>query len=71
MEAAKGEQVIRPKELCRLIGLSRQTLWRLSKSGEFPAPRQLSVRSVGWLRSEVDEWLRGRGPSTVPGVKRG
>jgi len=71
MEASKDERVIRPKELCRLIGLSRQTLWRLYKSGELPPPRQLSARNVGWLYSEIVQWLRDRQPSTIPGVKRG
>jgi len=40
--------------------LSRSTRWRLERLGKFPARRQLSANSVGWLRSEVEEWLVSR-----------
>jgi prophage regulatory protein len=41
-------------------GLSRTTIHRLVKSGDFPAPKRLGVRAVGWLSSDVARWREGR-----------
>jgi prophage regulatory protein len=41
-------------------GLSYPTIWRMMKRGEFPQSRALSGRAVGWLASEVIEWIRSR-----------
>lgn len=38
-------------------GLSRTTIYLRIASGMFPAPISLGARSVGWLESEVDDWL--------------
>ena len=41
-------------------GLSRSTIWRLERSGGFPKRRRISLNAVGWLESEVDEWVQTR-----------
>jgi prophage regulatory protein len=38
-------------------GLSRSTLYRRVAEGSFPAPVGLGGRSVGWLDTEVDDWV--------------
>ncbi len=40
--------------------LSRSTIYKLIKSGGFPAPVALGPRSVGWLDSTVAEWIASR-----------
>ncbi len=51
-----------PRVLLRLpavkqrTGMSRTTIYRLMKSGEFPAPVRLSDRAVGWRSDELAEW---------------
>jgi prophage regulatory protein len=42
------------------ICLSPSTVQRMVREGEFPAPRKLSGRRVGWLTSEVEEWAETR-----------
>jgi prophage regulatory protein len=54
------DKIIREPELLKLVGLSRTTLWRREKAGDFPQRRQISSRSVGWLESEVLEWISSR-----------
>lgn len=49
--------------------LSRTTRWRLERQGKFPVRRQLSPNSVGWLRSEVEDWLTSRKPASMEGSK--
>ncbi|PUE11786.1 hypothetical protein B9Z51_00735 [Limnohabitans sp. T6-5] len=48
------------------LTLSNGTIERLVRKGEFPAPRQLSGRRVGYLLREVDEWLESRPVSDLP-----
>jgi prophage regulatory protein len=40
--------------------ISPSTLQRLVRAGEFPAPRQISGRRVGWLTKEIEAWCEAR-----------
>jgi len=51
---------LRESQVAVLTGLSKSTRWRLEKYGDFPKKRQLSTRSVGWLASEIEEWIQTR-----------
>ena len=57
-------KVIRQKQAIELTGLSRTSLWRLERAGMFPLRRRIGRQAVGWLASDIDEWLatRPRGP---------
>ena len=54
------QQILREKEIIKVIGLSRTTIWRKEKAGTFPRRVKLGPdgRAVGWLRSSIEEWLR-------------
>lgn len=56
----KSLQIIRPKELAELLSVSQVTLWRMEKRGELPKRKQISSRAVGWLESDIKEWLENR-----------
>jgi prophage regulatory protein len=53
-------KVLRRPEVCKKTGLSYPTLYRYEKAGDFPARRQLGPNSVGWIESEIDEWIEAR-----------
>ncbi|MGL5472962.1 MAG: helix-turn-helix transcriptional regulator [Shewanella sp.] len=59
-------RVVRIKELTRIVGLSRSTIYnKLNPKSkgydpEFPKPLRLGASSVGWLLSSVDQWLISR-----------
>jgi len=55
-----GAGYMRFPELHSITGLARSTVWRGEKTGTFPARRKISSRGVGWLRSEIDTWVRER-----------
>ncbi len=38
-------------------GLSRSTIYLYIAQGKFPAQIILGSRSVGWLESDIDDWL--------------
>lgn len=46
--------------VCCYIALSESTVQKLVRESEFPKPRLLSGRRVGWLTREVDEWTEAR-----------
>lgn len=61
----KNLKIIRPKELSKLLGISVVSIWRLEKRGELPPRIKLSQRAVGWLESDIEEWLDSRPNSSV------
>jgi predicted DNA-binding transcriptional regulator AlpA len=54
------DRILRTKDVQRLTGISRSTIWRLEKSGQFPRRVALGLSSIGWLKSDVLEWLEKR-----------
>ncbi len=52
--------VLRRPRVEEKTGLSRSTIYLKIKKGEFPKPIPLGPRSVGWLSSEIDEWISAR-----------
>ena len=54
------QRVLSVKEVCQRIGLSKATVYRLQKAGEFPRPVCLSAGRVGWRENAVDQWIRER-----------
>jgi prophage regulatory protein len=55
-----ADRVLRFPEVRAIVPLGRTTIWRMERDGKFPRRRQLSARSVGWLASEIKEWLATR-----------
>lgn len=39
-------------------GLSRSTIYLRIAEGSFPRPISLGGRAVGWIESEIDDWLK-------------
>jgi prophage regulatory protein len=54
------------KEVMEMTGLSRTTLWRRVRNGEFPLPRQLGPRRSAWLNTEILDHL-----TNLPAVSHG
>ena len=53
--------VLRARQTCNKAGFkSISTLYDKVSRGEFPASIPLGDRAVGWLESEVDQWIAER-----------
>lgn len=48
------------KQVLGLMGISRSTLYAMMRAKEFPKPVQIAKRRIGWLNSDVEEWLKER-----------
>ena len=51
---------VRLPEVVARKGLSRSTIYVRLAEGCFPQPVPLGARAVGWIESEVDNWIRER-----------
>jgi prophage regulatory protein len=53
------EKILRERDVAQLDGgLSRSTRWRLERDGLYPRRRKIGRHAVGWLESEIDEWVK-------------
>jgi prophage regulatory protein len=41
-------------------GLSRSTIWRLERHGDFPKHRRISANAVAWVEAEVMSWIHSK-----------
>jgi len=51
---------LRRKQVETRTGLSRSTIYQYIKDGAFPKPVPLGPRAVGWLESDVRDWIAAR-----------
>lgn len=52
--------ILRRPQVQERTGLSRSTLYQYIKDGGFPKPVQLGLRAVGWLESDISDWIAMR-----------
>jgi prophage regulatory protein len=53
-------KIIRLAEVKKRSTFSRSTIYRLMGEKTFPKPINLSTNSIGWLESDIDNWLQER-----------
>jgi prophage regulatory protein len=51
---------LRLPDVKAMTGLSKSSRYALIRANSFPAPVQLAPRTVGWVRSEVNQWATDR-----------
>ena len=59
-------KVLRCRDVVKLTGLSRATIYRLIVGEEFPHSHRLSPGRVGWSEAEVEAWIRARMSEPTP-----
>lgn len=53
-------KILRLPDVTARTGLSRTAIYDLIGQGVFPRQRRLAPRTVGWLDTEIDDWIAGR-----------
>jgi len=48
---------IRLGEVKNQTGLGRSSIYSRMKAGTFPQSISLGARAVGWLESDIDDWI--------------
>ena len=59
-ETIMMDEYISKKETCRITSQSATSIWRKWNDGSFPAPRQIGPARIGFLKSEVANWMQTR-----------
>ena len=60
LHTTPGDQamhILRLKNVIEKTGLARSTIYKYVDAGTFPKPIPLGGRSVGWLISEIHDWI--------------
>lgn len=52
-----AQAIIRLNEVRARTGLSRSEIYRREALGQFPKRVKLGARSVGWVSSEIEEFI--------------
>ncbi|MBV7480278.1 AlpA family transcriptional regulator [Pseudomonas sp. PDM31] len=53
-------KIIRLNQVQDVTGLGRSTVYKYIAEGSFPKPISLGDRCVGWLESEIHDWILAR-----------
>lgn len=51
------EAILRLPTVKSRTGLSRSSIYAKVRTGEFPKPVAIGMRSVGWMESEIQQWI--------------
>jgi prophage regulatory protein len=54
------DNIIRIADVLVRVGLSRVSVWRLVRAGQFPAPIELSANAIGWPENDIASWQASR-----------
>jgi prophage regulatory protein len=50
------------------VGLGKSSIYAGIKAGTFKAPIKLGPRAIGWLESDIEDWLAERIKASRSGV---
>ena len=50
-------KILRQKCASEITGLSKSTIYYLISKEQFPHPIKLSAGTVGWLESDIFDWI--------------
>ena len=55
-----ADRLLREREVCEMVAVSRSTLWRWVRTNSFPAPIRIGPSAVRWQLSAVQEWMASK-----------
>lgn len=55
-------KILRLPEVISKTGLSRASIYKQMKAGTFPQSRSLGHRAIGWLESDISDWIDSLSP---------
>ncbi len=53
-------KILREHDICERLKVSRSTLWRWRRKGNFPRPIRLGENTIGWLEDDFNNWVQER-----------
>lgn len=59
-DVAADVRILRLAEVEHTVGKKRSTIYRDIAAGKFPGPVEIGGKSVGWLSTEINDWVQSR-----------
>jgi prophage regulatory protein len=59
-EKPKPQRILRLAQVREVTGLGRSCIYQLQAGKQFPQRIKIGVRAVGWIESEVQQWIAKR-----------
>jgi prophage regulatory protein len=59
-ESTNGARILRLPQVCAVTGFGRSMIYQMESEGRFPQRVHIGLRAVGWIESEIQDWLRIR-----------
>lgn len=53
-------RIMRLEEVMTVTGFKRSSVYKYMAMGTFPKPVPLSARAVGWVSTEIEDWIQAR-----------
>ena len=54
------KKLLRINDIKNITSMSNSTIYELIKADEFPRPKRIGKRAVGWLENDIQAWLESR-----------
>jgi predicted DNA-binding transcriptional regulator AlpA len=71
MNKAKNQnklQLLRPKQVCKILGIGRTTLWKLSNEDpDFPPKIHLTPKAIGFKEADLKNWIETKAQAPFSG----
>ena len=58
------DRLMRRREVEKILGISRSSIYRLMQEGRFPRPIRIGTAAVRWRASDITAWLESRPVAT-------
>lgn len=59
-------QILRPKTVCKILGISVPTLYRWEAEGKFPIQKiKIGPNSVGYRSDHLENWIEEKADQTL------
>lgn len=59
-EQPKPQRILRLAQVREVTGLGRSCIYQLQAQKQFPRRIKIGMRAVGWIESEVHQWVAKR-----------
>ncbi|HAU4929969.1 helix-turn-helix transcriptional regulator [Aeromonas hydrophila] len=53
-------RILSMRDLTEKLGVGKSTIYSMIGEGRFPRGTRITAQKVGWLSSQVDEWIHSR-----------
>ena len=54
------DRILRFQEVCKLVGLSKRTIYQMEQDDTFPKHVRLNKRAIGWKYNEIMRWIEDK-----------